>query len=112
MLQKYLATGAAKLTAAFVLALAIVAFVLWLKWDDAAQPKQDARSANATAETAKDVAETVIERASDEATVDDLVEETAKEIDNATSPKAAGDAARAAICRMPNYRDDAACKLR
>ena len=79
-MNKYLATATAKLIAALVLALAIVAFILWLKWDDAAQPKQDARSANATAETAKEVAETVIERASDDATVDQLVEETAKEI--------------------------------
>lgn len=105
------ASTAAKIITALALLLAVVTFVLWLKWDDAEQPKQDARSAKASAETAKETAQIVIDRAESDASVDELVRETAKEIDNAPSPKAAGDAARAAICRMPNYRHDPSCKL-
>ena len=109
MIQKYLATTVAKLIAALVLALLIAAFVLWFTWDDAEQPKQDARSANATAETAKDVAEIVIKRADDNATVDDLVEATAKQIDDAKTPQEASAAARSAICSMPAYRGGPQC---
>lgn len=108
MIQKYLATSAAKLIAALVLALAIVAFVLWLKWDDAAQPKQDARSANATAETAKEAASVVIDRASTDASVDQLVAETAKQIDTLPLPEAAK-AARKAICQLEEYRNAEGC---
>lgn len=78
----------------------------------AAQAGQDARSATATAETAKDAARTVIDRSEADASIDDLVAETTKEIENAETPEAAGNAARAAICRMPNYSADPACKLR
>lgn len=77
----------------------------------AEQAKQDARSSNATAETAKDAAATVIKRADEDASVDELIEATAKEIDNAKTPEDAGRAARAAVCRMPNYRNDPTCKL-
>lgn len=77
----------------------------------AQQAKQDARSATALAETAKDAAATVIARSEANADIDALVAEATKEIENAPNEKAAGDAARAAICRMPNYRERPACKL-
>lgn len=109
MIQKYLATATAKIIAALVLGLVIVAFVLWLKWDDAAQPKQDARSANATAETAKETAAAVIMRAESDATVDELVRETAKEIDGAKTPQEAASKARSAICSFPAYQGDPQC---
>lgn len=108
MIQKYLATSAAKLIAACVIALIILAFVLWLKWDDAAQPKQDARSANATAATAKETAAVVIDRAESDATVDELVAETAKQIDTLPLPEAA-QAARKAICQLEEYRNAEGC---
>ena len=109
MIEKYLATTAAKVVAALILALVAVSFALWLKWDDAAQPKQDARSANAVAETAKETAETVIERAKDDATVDQLVTETAKQIDTLPLPEAAK-AARKAICSLVEYAKDPQCQ--
>ena len=77
-----------------------------------AQATQDARSATATAETAQDAARVVIERGASDMSVDSLVRETAKEIDNAATPQDAGRAARSAICSLPNYSADAACKLR
>ena len=78
---------------------------------EAEQSRQDSRSSTALAETAKDAAATVIARAEDETSVDELVAATIEEIENAPSDKAAGDAARAAICRMPDYRDDPACRV-
>ena len=110
MIQKYLATTAAKIIAALVFALIIAAVILWFTWDDDEQPKQDARSANATAETAKETAATVIERAAADATVDELVRETAKEIDNAKTPQEAASKARSAICSFPEYKDAPQCK--
>ena len=80
--------------------------------EKAAQATQDARSATATAETAQDAARVVIERSAADVSVDSLVRETAKEIDNAATPQDAGRAARSAICSLPNYSADAACKLR
>ena len=105
----FLASTAAKAIAALALLLVIVGFVLWLKWDDAAQPKQDARSANATAEAAKETAATVIERAQEDATVDELVRETAAAIDTAATPQEAKAKARSAICSFPEYRGDPQC---
>lgn len=104
-----LASTAAKLIAGLALLVLIAAFVLWLKWDNAEQPKQDARSANATAETAKETAATVIERAATDATVDELVRETAAAIDGAATPQDAAVKARSAICSFPEYRGDAQC---
>ena len=77
----------------------------------AAQATQDARSATATAETAQDAARVVIKRSASDMSVDELVRQTTKEMDNAETPQAASRAARSSICRMPNYRDDPACKL-
>ena len=76
-----------------------------------AQATQDARSATATAETAQDAARVVIERSAADVSVDELVRQTTKEMDNADTPQAASRAARSSICRMSNYRDDPACKL-
>jgi hypothetical protein len=105
----FLASTAARLIAGLAVLLLIVAFVLWLKWDDAAQPKQDARSANAAAETAKETAATVIDRAEADATVDELVRETAKEIDAAATPQEAAAKARRAICSFAEYKDTPQC---
>lgn len=95
--------------------LTLLVAVLVLTWragrDDAAQGRQDSRSSAALAETAQDAAATVIEQAADEATVDQLVAATMEEIDNAPSDEAAGAAARAAVCRLPEYRADPACRL-
>lgn len=95
--------------------LALVAFALfmaWNWWDNrnaGAQGKQDSRSAAALAATAQDAAATVIAQAEKEATVDDLVAAAIEEIDNAPTDQAADAAARAAICGMPEYRDDPGC---
>lgn len=108
-MPSFLASTAAKLIAGLALLLLVVSLVLYFKWDDAAQPKQDARSANAVAETAKETAETVIERAKDDATLDQLVAETAKQIDTLPLPEAAK-AARKAICSLVEYAKDPQCQ--
>ena len=77
----------------------------------AEQGKQDSRSAAATAETAKDAAKTVIDQAREEASIDDLVDQTQKEIDDAKDEKDSRRAAVRAICSLPEYRDHASCKL-
>ena len=77
----------------------------------AEQGKQDSRSAAATAETAKDAAKTVIDQAREEASIDDLVDQTQKEIDDAKDEKDSRRAAVRAICGLPEYRDHASCKL-
>ena len=77
----------------------------------AEQGKQDSRNAAATAETAKDAAKTVIDQAREEASIDDLVDQTQKEIDDAKDEKDSRRAAVRAICGLPEYRDHAACKL-
>lgn len=104
-----LASTAAKIIAGLACLLLIAAFSLWLKWDDAEQPKQDARSANAAAATAKEAAEIAIERSASDADIDDLVENTAKLIDDAATPQEASTRARSAICAMPEYKDDKSC---
>ena len=76
----------------------------------AEQAKQDARSANATAETAKEVVDRVVEQADTEADIDDLVNDAAKEIENAETPKAARRAAINAICKLPAYQANPTCK--
>lgn len=108
MLTDLLAPTAAKVITGLLVTLAVISFVLWLKWDDAEQPKQDARSANAAAETAKDAAETAIQRSADDASVDKLVENTAKLIDT-LPPLEASKAARSAICSLPEYTKDKSC---
>lgn len=108
-MPSFLATSAAKLIAGLALLLLVVSLVLYFKWDDAAQPKQDARSANAVAETAKETAAVVIDRAKDDATVDQLVAETAKQIDTLPLPEAAK-AARKAICSLVEYAKDPQCQ--
>lgn len=110
MIQKYLATTTAKL-----ILFGIIALVLFIaiksctgQRERAIQAGQDARSANATAATAKDVAETVIKRADSDASVDTLVRDTAKQIDE-LPPTEASRAARRAICQMPAYVGDPQC---
>lgn len=75
----------------------------------AAQATQDARSATATAETAQDAARVVVERSASDMSVDELVRQTTKEMDNAEDPKASAAAARRAICDiLPDSCIDAA----
>lgn len=106
----FLKTVIGKAILAVAAVLAIFFLIQYFAWDKAAQPKQDARSANAVAETAKESAETAINRMGRDAEIDDLVDETALLIENATTPEEAATAARAAICSLPEYDGDAQCK--
>jgi hypothetical protein len=101
-----------KIIVGLAVLLAIVGLLLWSKWDDAEQPKQEARSAKASAETAMDAARTVIDRSQGDRSIDELVKETSEAIENETDPKVAGDLARDAICRLLDNGSDPACKLR
>lgn len=83
---------------------------------DAAQARQDARTASATTEAAKDAVATVVARSDAEAGLRQVVNEAAKDISNAEGsnqpiPPAARDAALRAACRLPNYHDEPACAL-
>ena len=66
----------------------------------AAQAQNDSKVSTATQETAKDAAATVIERSGKDATLDQLVTETQKEIANATDSKVSRATAANAICGM------------
>lgn len=78
---------------------------------EAEQAKQDARSNEALADTAEIAVEAVIARAESDATVDQIVAQAIQEIDNAPTDQDAGNAARAAICGLPDYRNDPACRV-
>jgi hypothetical protein len=110
-MNKILASTAGRIIVGLAIILAIVGLLLWFTWDNSAQPKQDARSAEATAETAIDAAQTVIGRSHVDRSIDQLVNETSEAIENETDPKVAGDLARDAICRLLHDSNDPACKL-
>jgi type II secretory pathway pseudopilin PulG len=110
-MSKILASTAGRIIVGLAIILAIVGLLLWFTWDNSAQPKQDARSAEATAETAIDAAQTVIDRSHVDRSIDQLVNETSEAIENETDPKVAGDLARDAICRLLHDSNDPACKL-
>lgn len=109
MIANLFATTVSKVIAGLIVLALLLAFYIWTLWDDAAQPKQDARSANASAVTAKEAAETVIENASDSATVDQLVADAANRIEDAPTPEIAALEARSAICNFAEYRNDPSC---
>jgi len=104
----FLTTLAGKVIAGLVGVILIFALFTYFQWGKGEQPKQDARSANAAAETAKEAAATAIERSSKDADIDKLVENTAKLIDT-LPPEEAGKEARKAICALPAYAKDKSC---
>ena len=108
MIQKFIATTLGKAALVGIAVMVIFVLVQYFAWDKAAQPKQDARSANAAAETAKEAAATVIDRSGKDADIDELVENTAKLIDT-LPPAQAGKEARKAICSLPEYVEDKSC---
>lgn len=75
-----------------------------------AQAGQETRDAGALAETAKDAAETVIDQAGEEATLDDLVDAAAAKIHTASDDATAHAAALAALCQMPSFAEDEQCR--
>ena len=103
-----LSTLAGKLIAGLIVLALLFGLYAWATWDGAEQPKQEARSAKASAETAIQTAQTVIERAESDASVDQLVAETARQIDILPLPEAAK-AARKAICSLSEYEGDPSC---
>jgi type II secretory pathway component PulM len=105
-----LAGTAAKIIAGLGLLIFLLALYVWFTWDNAAQPKQDARSANASAMSAKEAAETVIENAAENATVDQLVASAAQKIEDAPTPEVAALEARSAICAFAEYRNKPECR--
>lgn len=107
----FVSSLAFKLIAAGVVALILLVSVKSCTGarERAAQSQQDARGAKASAETAKGAAATVIKRADADATVDELVRETAKEIENAKTPQEAAQKARSAICGFPEYKGSPQC---
>lgn len=108
MIGNPFATLAGKLIAGLIVLSLLLGLYVWATWNHSAQPKQEARSAKASAETAKETAQTVIDRSESDASVDALVAETARQIDTLPLPEAAK-AARKAICSLSEYKGDPSC---
>lgn len=99
--------------------IAAVAFALLLTTtqcsrQEAAQSKQDARSAQAGTKTAGEALDTLDRRYEQDAGIDATVEEGRQ---NVAKAKQAGDdaaidaAGRDALCRMSKFRDNPACRV-
>lgn len=73
------------------------------------QGKQAQKEATASTETARDAAATVISNADENASLDDLIEATQEEIQNATDSKVSRSTAIDAICRMHNGSKPLGC---
>lgn len=78
---------------------------------EAAQAKQDAKSADAYAGAAKEAVATVVERANKDSSVDVIVEAATLEIDNAENPVAARAAVIASLCGLRAYSQRPECKV-
>lgn len=78
---------------------------------EAAQAKQDAKSADAYAGAAKEAVATVVERAKADTDVDAIVAAATLEIDNAENPVAARAAVIATVCSLQSYADRPECAL-
>jgi uncharacterized alpha/beta hydrolase family protein len=102
MIKQYLASTTAKAVIGVIILLIVIVSIKSCQGSrqKAAQGQQDTRTATATQETAIDAAQTVIERSDKDATLDQLVTETQKEIANATDSKISRTAAANAICGM------------
>lgn len=78
---------------------------------EAAQAKQNAKSADAYAGAAKEAVATVVERANKDASVDAVVTAATLEIDNAENPVAARAAVIASLCSLRSYANRPECAL-
>jgi hypothetical protein len=75
------------------------------------QAKQTTKSSEALADAAEKSLETVVNANSRDASIDTLVTQTAEGIDNAPDAATARAVALGAVCRMPEYITDPACKV-
>lgn len=107
-MNSFLASTVGRVIGALAFLSVALVVILWLRGDDAEQSKQVARSAKASVEAAHEAAQTVIDRAEADSSVDSLVAETARQIDN-LPPAEAAQAARTAICSLPEYKDAPEC---
>lgn len=78
---------------------------------EAAQSRQDARSAQAGTKTAKDTLERVIERHSTETHTREIVTQGQKDLDDEQDYRNFRRDVRNAACRMPNVGYDTACPV-
>lgn len=78
----------------------------------AKQAEQTTRSSDAIATAAEQAVATITNSSNREASVDEVVAQAAKEIDNAPTSSAARAAALNAVCVLPEYRLDPACAVR
>lgn len=100
-----------------IIALAVIATVgigigyCSLQRTATGQAKQTTRSSEAIADAAEQAVATVINTNEREASVDAVVAQAAKEIDNAPDPATARAAAFRAVCGLPEYSRDPACAV-
>lgn len=80
----------------------------WRQGSQAKQTEASGKAANRAGETAVG---TVQERATTEAGIDAAVNDAMQEIDNAPNQQAARAAALRALCGLPEYRKDPACRV-
>lgn len=78
---------------------------------EAAQAKQDVKSADAYASAAKEAVATVTSRAKADTDVDKIVAAATLEIDNAENPVAARAAVIASVCGLRAYSQRPECKM-
>lgn len=79
--------------------------------DPGPQARQDVKSSDAVAVAARDAVATVVASADREKSVDAVVSQAVKEIDNAPNPAVARSAVVNAVCGMRAYRDRPECTM-
>jgi len=99
--------------AGLLLALALFGLVRSCSADRVTeQAEQTSRSGEAIADAAQNAVATVVNANEREASVDAIVAQAAKEIDNAPDPATARAATLRAVCLLAEYRNDPACRVR
>lgn len=99
--------------AAAVIAILTLSFcVLTRDGGKSEQAEQGVRSNEALADAAASAVKTVTQGNDRERSIDQIVAQAEKEIDNAPSPAARRAATIAAVCSLPDYRDHPSCQVR
>jgi hypothetical protein len=100
---------------ALVIATVIAIVLVFGSWQcsrqEAAQSKQDARSATAGTKTAKEALTTLEGAQERDAGTDQIVAQGKKEITDAQTDVDAATAGRRALCKLRSHRDDPACAV-
>lgn len=100
------------IVAGVLFALVFFAVVQSCTSDDTDQVEQTTRSSEAIANAAENAVATVINANERDASIDEIVSQAEKEIDNAPNAAVARAATIRAVCLLAEYRNDPACAVR